>query len=147
MSQRFRSYLLSVAPAALLSVVAIAQLALIRSQDLAPARGSGFVMFASNDELHARRLFAWVTGPSGERRIEIPAGAQFEIVQALTLPSRHRLEALARRIADRERAEGEEPTRVRIQAWRTVHEPRSFRPRSERIREIAVDLRVPAEDR
>ena len=130
---------LSMAPAILLLLVNLLHATLVRSHQFAPSNETSFGMLASNDEASSRQLRAWGEGAGGTRTIEIPDRMQYEKIQVLTLPSERRLERFGRNLA-RFELEGDEPSAIHIEVWRTQYDSRTLRPRSQRIREFTLDL-------
>jgi hypothetical protein len=124
-------------PPILLCLVAFLQLFLVRAHDLTPWRGGGFGMFSTNDD-ESRLIEVWVTDAQGERPTVVTLEQWPTPVTAL--PSETRLAALGRRVAEAERARGNEVRSVRVAAWRSEFTAPAMRPERRLIREVVVDL-------
>lgn len=145
MRARRRHALLSLIPALLLSIVAIAQVRLTRTELLTPWKGGGFGMFSTTDDGVTRRVGIRVSGSDGEREIAIPPPLYRHALEAVILPSHSRLVALGRRVADFEATRGGPVSAVRIAVWRMAYDPQTLEARPVIVRDVLVP--VPGVDR
>lgn len=127
-------------PAALLCLVALAQVYLTQTYDLTPWKGGGFGMFSTNDG-DSRRVEVWDLGPGRPRLIELPVDARTRA--AVVLPSVSRLLDVAEEAMEEEKERGNRMDRVRVVVLRLDYDPRTMRPRQIPIGEIVVDFRSP----
>lgn len=124
------------APVLLLVVVAIAQIALARSQGLLAWKGGGFGMFATVDGVELREVRARARDGA---TIEIPTGVFREERRARIHPSAHNLDALARAIEAESgeaggAAAGFEVVEVDVvEVWRTRIDGDPLLPTRERL--------------
>lgn len=132
--------MLPLIPALLLSIVAIAQVRLTRTDVLTPWKGGGFGMFSTTDDGMTRRVGIRVSGPDGEREIAVPPTLYRHALEAMILPSRGRLLALGRRIADYEAARGRFVSAVRIAVWRMDYDRRTLEARPVVVRDMLVPV-------
>jgi hypothetical protein len=87
---------LRVLPALLLVAVAAIQIPAAKLGVLSPWLGGGFGMFSTTDSPARRHLHAVALRPGLQEELEIPEDLEFEVRKAVGLPTRHRLEAMAR---------------------------------------------------
>jgi hypothetical protein len=139
--------LLSSIPILLLCVVALHQVYLVHAQGLSPWKGGGFGMFSTTDSSQGRRLRVTVSGPAGEREIDLPDPLWGEASLASILPSERRLRALAQAIAANQRRQGSGPiSRVDVSVSHLRYDPRTLLPQPVILREhsLKVEGRSPA---
>lgn len=139
--------LLSLIPALLLFVVALHQTYLVHAQGLSPWKGGGFGMFSTTDTSQERHLRVRVSGPGGEREIDLPDPLWGQAGLAIILPSERRLRALAEAIAAHLRRQGSEPiSRVDVSVSHLQYDPRTLAPRGVILREhsLMIEGRSPA---
>jgi hypothetical protein len=107
------------APPVLLAVVAATQMGLALYGNLSPWKGGGFGMFASVDGTPFRSVRIFVSAPDRSAELEVPPSLEDLAARAATFPSGRALDALARRVLDRERRHGRPAEAVRVEVWRT----------------------------
>lgn len=122
-------------PAALLVLVAGAQMTLGRVWGLSPWKGGGFGMFSTLDARPFRYLRVYLTAPERSEELAIPASLEDVAAAAEILPTDAQLERLARRIVQRERTRGRPVAQVRIEVWREVFAQGSLAPTAHRLRD------------
>lgn len=129
--------LLPLIPALLLSIVAIAQVRLTRTELLTPWKGGGFGMFSTTDDGMSRAIAIRVSSPAGDREIEVPEPLAQDAARAALLPSRRRLGGLARDIAEGATARGTAVSAVRIAVWRMHYDRESLAVRPLVVRDLS----------
>jgi hypothetical protein len=107
------------APAALLAIVAVAQIALSRHADLTPWKGGGFGMFSTLDHGAFRGVSVIVDGPERSETLEIPPSLEVLAARAANAPDQWLLRRLADGVAAREARYGRPVTRVTVHVWKT----------------------------
>jgi len=95
-------------------------------------------MFSSIDSPATRHLLAFVGNESVLREVPLPAAWRERVLRATTLPSRERLSALARDIANLESAGPFAWDHVTVQVWAVDYDSATLAPvgrllRSERV--------------
>ena len=137
------------APAALV-VIALHQIALAHAADLSPWKGGGYGMFSTNDHGGARFVRVWALEPGpgegasaagGERRVRIPPGLVNASYRLRDLPRPEALRAFGRALAREWPDAVADAPALRVEVWRTRHDPGTLEPRRERLR--AVELTLP----
>lgn len=129
-----------IVPSGLLVGVALLQIALAHTSGLSPWSGGGFGMFSTIDAGQTRHLHVFVIRPGIVREVFVPPALDELQKRALTLPSRSHLGALARELAALPSPDEGEPAAVRIQVWRTRHDPQTLAPAGEMVRSLEVAL-------
>ncbi len=124
----------------MLSIVAIAEVRLTRTEMLSPWKGGGFGMFSTTDDGVTRRMGVRVSGPDGERDIALPAPLSRQAYEAVVFPSRTRLRSLGRRIAGFEAARGHSVSAVRIAVWRMAYDRETLEARPVVVRDVLVPI-------
>ena len=117
-------------PALLLTVVALNQLRLARTESLSPWSGGGFGMFSSTDSPGNRHLHAFVQNDGIRREVAIPPDLAETVRRATTLPTRQRLGSLAAELAFRESRGSITWDEVVLQVWAVEYDPGSLAPGS-----------------
>lgn len=135
-----KELLLALAPAVLLNLVAISQLILVRTVDLAPWKGGGFGMFSTMDDGAIRPIGIRVTGPEGDRLIPLPKALEGRAHRVTLMPSESMLREMAIAIGAGERARGRSVQRVHVAVWRMAYDPRTLEARPEVVQQAIVDF-------
>ena len=125
-------------PAAVLVVVALAQMTVGRAWGLSPWKGGGFGMFSTLDARPFRYLRVYVTAPERSEELAIPASLEDVAASAEVLPTDGQLERLARRMVERERSKGRPVARVRVEVWREEFSPDSLAPATHLLRDYVL---------
>ena len=133
-------WLLAALPALLLSVVALRQIQLTRTENLSPWKGGGFGMFASTDSRANRYLRVYVKAPGRHAELAIPRSLEELAARVAVLPSERLLRRLAADVAARERRHARSVQTVAIEVWRTHFERETLRPSDHLVRELSVDV-------
>ncbi len=94
-----RQTLLPLVAPALLSLVALGQIALTRVEGLTPWKGGGFGMFSTIDSTSARLLRLELRTDQGLVSVALPPAVRQPASELRAMPSQARLEALAHRLA------------------------------------------------
>jgi hypothetical protein len=111
------------APAALLVLIGIGQVAATGVAALTPWKGGGFGMFSTNDHAAHRTIRITVTARDRSEEIAISPSLRDAADRAAMLPGRRQLARLARLVVERERRHGRPAESVRIECWRTDYDP------------------------
>jgi hypothetical protein len=99
-------------------------------------------MFSSLDARPHSYLRVWVEGAGRSDEFGIPAWLQRRAVEAETLPTPARLDAVARAVMEAERTGGRPVDAVHVELWRDVHDPETLRATSRKVVEhVRRDLR------
>ena len=122
-------WLALVAPA-LLIAVACAQIGLTWTAGLSPWLGGGFGMFSTSDDRGHRHLHVIEESPGVLADIHVPEELHDLARRVLALPTRPRLERLARAIRTHSPSEAD----LRLEVWRTRYDRRTLRPSSHLLR-------------
>jgi hypothetical protein len=122
------------APAALLTIVAVAQIALAHHAALTPWKGGGFGMFSTLDHGAFRRLSVIVDGPGRSETLEIPPSLAVLAARAANCPDEWLLRRLADGVAAREARYARAVTRVTVHVWRTSFAPDTLHATEQRLR-------------
>jgi hypothetical protein len=130
-------------PSLVLAGVAGTQMLLARTAGLSPWKGGGFGMFASVDGMPFRQVRIFVAAPARSEELDIPPSLEDAAARAATFPHRAALEALAWRVAARERRHVREADTVRIEVWRADFSPTLDATRS-CLRSLTVSVRETA---
>jgi hypothetical protein len=125
----------SLLPAALLVMVAGAQVVLARTAALSPWKGGGFGMFSTTDDSGRRHVRVYVSAPGRSEEIRIAPSLEDAARRAATLPADRALARLARRVVERERRHQRPVDTVRIEAWRIEYAPDTLAASSRLIRD------------
>jgi hypothetical protein len=132
-------------PAAILALVAAAQIPLALTTPLTPWKGGGFGMFSSLDYGAFRGVRVFVEAPGRSEEILLPPSLQRLGEKVETYPSDRLVDRLARDVAAEEWAGGRPVTTVRVEVWRTEFAPQTLEARLRLVRDRAV--RVAADGR
>lgn len=127
-SRRILELTARVLPALLLIAVAANQLRLAHTSGLSPWSGGGFGMFAAADSPSHRHLHVALLGDDVRRDLFIPPSFEDRARRAATLPTRARLERLARALAAPELDGAIQWRAVTIEVWGVRYEPGSSVP-------------------
>lgn len=125
-------------PAALLALVAVAQMTVGRAVHLSPWKGGGFGMFSTLDARPFRYLRVHLRAPERAEELTIPASLEDAAASAEVLPTDAQLDRLARRIVQRERSRGRPVAEVRIEVWREEFARGSLAPATRLMREYVL---------
>ncbi len=113
-------------PVVILVVVAVIQISLATVAALTPWKGGGFGMFSTNDHAGHRTLRVTVTARERSEEIAISPSLQDAANRATMLPGDRELTRLARSVIEREQRHGRPVDAVRIECWRTAHDPQTL---------------------
>ena len=116
--------------------MALNQIRLVYTDDLSPWLGGGFGMFSSTDGAGARHFHAYLVDPQQE--IPIPAALRDLADRTRGLPSVENLERLASALAERESQRHPGRPMLRLEVWRTRHDPETLAPREQALRGVVV---------
>jgi hypothetical protein len=130
-----------IAPVGLLVVVAGLQIGLTRVAALTPWKGGGFGMFSTTDQAGHRLLRITVAAPERSEEIAISPSLQDAAERATILPGKRQLTRLARLVAEREQRHGRLVDSVRIECWRTQHDPRTLSATLRELCDFAYSVR------
>ena len=125
----------SLLPAALLVVVAGAQVALARTAALSPWKGGGFGMFSTTDDSGRRHVRVFVSAHDRSEEVGIAPSLEDAARRAAVLPADRELSRLARRVVEREGRYQRPVDTVRIEAWRIEYAPGTLAATSRLIRD------------
>jgi hypothetical protein len=106
-------------PAALLTIVAGAQIALSRHAALTPWKGGGFGMFSTLDHGAFRGVSVIVDGPERSETLAIPPSLENLAARVANFPDQWLLRRLADGVAAREARYGRPVTRITLHVWKT----------------------------
>src|SRR5262245_52394701 len=106
-------------PPALLVVIAVLQIALVRSADLTAWKGGGLGMLSTLDHGASRGVEVVVEGSDRSEALDIPPSLEIAAARAVAFPSGRFLRALAKGVADREARYQRPVARVTLRVWRT----------------------------
>ena len=134
---RWRALAPWLAPGALV-VIALHQIALAQLADLSPWKGGGYGMFSTTDHGGARFLRVYALDAGGERRVPLPPELVNRSYRVRDLPSPRGLRRLAREIAAAAPESVAGSASLRLEVWRTVHDPITLEPRRAVLREAVV---------
>jgi hypothetical protein len=110
-------------PAALLCLIAAAQMILAHTADLSPWKGGGFGMFASVDGVPFRWVRLHVHSAERSEELVVPASLEDAARRVAAWPHRRALERLARAVIAREQRHARPVEWVRIEVWRADVSP------------------------
>ena len=127
-------------PAALLTAVALAQIALAGTANLAPWKGGGFGMFATLDHGGFRGVDVVVDASGRSEQVEVAASLQREAARAVALPVDRLLRDLAAGIAARERRYQRPVSRVTLSVWRADFDRTTLRGSERAVRTFVYDV-------
>jgi len=126
-------------PIVLLVAIAFCQLILVFTVDLSPWLGGGFGMFSTMDDGVNRHLRVFVTRAEGkEQEQEIPETLTDLAHRVRVLPSPWRLQEFAKTLVREYSNEGRQFSRLRVEVWKTMFEPRSLTPHTRKLREFVL---------
>lgn len=123
-------------PAALLTGVALAQIALVHSADLSPWLGGGFGMFATIESRSERHLVATMETPGLRRPVRIPPELAERERRVRVLPTRERMTRLAEALLAWEEQRLGMRGDLTLELWRTRRDPETLAPREFLAREV-----------
>lgn len=127
-------------PIALLTVVALIQIALANGAALSPWSGGGFGMFSTLDHGSRRHLHTFILRPGLRREVFPPRAMAAEIRRALTFPSDPRLHALATQLAKTPTPDHGPPTAVQVQVWHTRFDRGTLTPANQILSDFVLQL-------
>ncbi len=104
-------------PPVLLLAVASNQHRLVMRDGLTPWCGGGFGMFSTADGRFARHLHVYATSAGVQTELAIPAALEERAQAVAALPSRARLDALARDLAPFAESDFEPPDSIRVDVF------------------------------
>jgi len=113
-------------PPALLTVVALCQIALVRAEALTPWKGGGFGMFSTLDHGAYRGVDVVIEAPDRSEQQDVPPSLDTLAARAATCPSDWLLRRLAEGVVARERRYERPVTTVRLTVWQTRFDPRTL---------------------
>lgn len=122
------------APAVLLVVVAIAQIALTFLTPLSPWKGGGFGMFATLDGRPFRYVRIFVRAPDRSEELAVPESLETLAASVELLPGERQLERLARAVVAREHRRDRPADTVQLDVWRVEFAAGSWAPRERLLR-------------
>jgi hypothetical protein len=128
-------------PAALLSVVAIAQVTLALGRGLTPWKGGGFGMFSTLDHGAYRGVDVLIEAPDRSEEQEIPPSLDELAARGAAYPGEVLLRPLAEGIVARERRYNRPATRVTLTVWRTDFDPLTLEATDRPLRSFVYDVR------
>ena len=128
-------------PATLLSVVAIAQVALALGGGLTPWKGGGFGMFSTLDHGAYRGVDVVIDAPARSEALEIPASLEELAARAAAYPGDALLRQLAEGVVARERRYNRPVTRVTLSVWGTEFDPITLAATEHPLRTFVYDAR------
>jgi hypothetical protein len=121
--------------------VAAAQVRLVDTVQLSPWKGGGFGMFASTDGGSNRRVRVYLVDQGAEHSVTPRSPSLRKLAErAGVLPTRARLEKLARAVGEQARLEHHALDRVRVEVWRTHFAKATLMSEQVLLAEAAVDL-------
>ena len=106
-------------PAAVLVVVACAQIALAHAAQLSPWKGGGFGMFATIDGTASRSVRVYVRAPDRSEEIAMQPSFEHAASRARLFPSRALMAKVADIVAAREARYKRPVAEITVQVWRT----------------------------
>lgn len=127
-------------PAIMLTVVALAQIALARSTDLTAWKGGGFGMFSTLDHGAYRNVDVLIDGPERSEALEIPPSLETAAARAAACPSNGLLRALAEGVVAREKRYERPVSRITVTVWRTEFDRATLRASEQPIRTFVYDV-------
>lgn len=130
-------------PAALLVVVAVAQVTLVHTSHLSAWKGGGFGMFSTLDAAPFRRVRLFVEAPERAEEIVIPPSLVDLATRTATLPTDTWMRRLARAAAEREHRQGRQATRVRVEVSRQQFAVDRFAAHELPLRSLTLDVDEP----
>jgi len=128
-------------PAIMLTVVALAQIALARTTDLTAWKGGGFGMFSTLDHGAYRTVDVLIDGPERSEALEIPPSLETAAARAAACPSDWLLRALAEGVVAREKRYERPVSRITVTVWRSEFDPATLRASEQPIRTFVYDVR------
>ena len=106
-------------PALVLTLVALVQVVLTRTEDLSPWKGGGFGMFATTDGSGFRRVRLFVEAPERSEEVELTTSIEDVALRTALFPSASLMNELAEAVVARERRRRHAVNGVRVEVWRT----------------------------
>jgi hypothetical protein len=128
-------------PAAVLSLVAVAQILLAQRGGLTPWKGGGFGMFSTLDHGAHRRVEIVIEAPDRSEALEIPPSLDELAARTTAYPSDRLLRQLAERVVSREQRSNRAVSRVRLSVWRTDFDPVTLTASEQPLRSFVYDVR------
>ena len=128
-------------PAALLCVVAIAQVGLARGAGLTPWKGGGFGMFSTLDHSAYRGVDVLIEAPDRSEQQAIPPSLDKLAARTAAYPADALLRRLAEGVVARERRYNRPVTRVTLSVWRTDFDPVTLEATERPLRTFVYDAR------
>ena len=122
-------------PAALLAVVACAQVVAAHTTGLSPWKGGGFGMFASLDARPFRYVRIFVRAPERSEELAVTPSLEYVAAAAAISPTTAQLERLARAVVAREHRHERRVDTVTLEVWRVEFAPGTLVPHERRMRE------------
>ena len=122
-------------PAALLAVVAGAQVVAAHTTGLSPWKGGGFGMFASLDARPFRFVRIFVRARERSEELAVTPSLEHAAAAAEISPTTAQLERLARAVVAREHRHERSVDDVTVEVWRVDFAPGTLAPRARRMRE------------
>ena len=127
-------------PGGILVAVALLQVVLVHTSDLAPWSGGGFGMFSTTDAAPSRHLHAFAVVPGGAREVDHRQVDREVLDRALALPTAANLVPVARAVAAATPTDVGGPSAVRFEIWRVVFERRTLAPSGRLVRSAEITL-------
>ena len=127
-------------PAIMLTVAALAQIALARSTDLTAWKGGGFGMFSTLDHGAFRTVDVLIDGPERSEALEIPPSLETAAARAAACPSDWLLRALAEGVVAREKRYERPVSRITVTVWRAEFDRVTLRASEQPIRTFVYDV-------
>jgi hypothetical protein len=132
-----------VLPPVFLTVVALAQIGLVRTMELTAWKGGGFGMFATLDHGAYRGVDILVDAPERSEHLAIPPSLEVPAARAAACPAEWLLRRLAEGVVARERRYERPVSRVTLTVWRADFDRATLRPSERHVRTFVFD--VPSE--
>jgi hypothetical protein len=126
------------APVALLIAVALRQIVLTQTADLAPWSGGGFGMFATVDGWGNRHVAAFAIRPDVRRELEIPAALRDATRRLRAYPSEANARAFATALAEQPTPDEGPLEAIEIQVWSTTYDPVTTAPSEGMLRSFRI---------
>src|SRR5262245_42025532 len=129
-------------PPALLTVVALAQIAASFALRLFPWKGGGFGMFSSLDHSAFRGVDIVIEAPDRSEALEIPVSLDLMATRAANCPADWMLRRLAEQVAARERRNGRAVEHVQLTVWKTAFDRGTLAAQKQTIRSFRYALKT-----
>lgn len=127
-------------PGGILVAVALLQVVLVHTSDLAPWSGGGFGMFSTTDAAPSRHLHAFAVVSGGTREVDHRQVDREVLDRALAFPTATNLAPLARAVATATPTDVGRPSAVRFEIWSVVFERRTLAPTGRLIHSVEIPL-------